>query len=223
MARLQGKSCGACHKCGASLSAGHSFLRARYCARCGTLYHTYDCGNRMATVLPAESPEDCPKVSQSFLCFSQLFASFKISSCLHSRYHPKRRRVYSVATFVIARPGRSSATPTGFERERLRFALSNRLHSKQFCRFQMTTMTAKIDLVRKMERQKAKSNMRTPKEEMCYVYLPANSLILSKSGLVSRLPRRLSSELKPSPRWTTRRQKCTHHRLCHTAPSSRNK
>jgi len=41
VARLEGKTLGACHKCGASFRRAQ-FPRARYCARCGTLYHTYD-------------------------------------------------------------------------------------------------------------------------------------------------------------------------------------
>ena len=62
LARLQGKTLGACHKCGASLKRGRSCLRATHCVRCNTSYHTYDCGNRMAAVLLADNPAECPKV-----------------------------------------------------------------------------------------------------------------------------------------------------------------
>ena len=63
LARLQGKTLGACHKCGASLKRGRScLLRANHCVRCKTSYHTYDCGNRMAAVLLADNPAECPKV-----------------------------------------------------------------------------------------------------------------------------------------------------------------
>ena len=33
-----------------------------HCVRCNTSYHTYDCGNRMAAVLLADNPAECPKV-----------------------------------------------------------------------------------------------------------------------------------------------------------------
>jgi hypothetical protein len=61
-ARLQGKTFGTCHKCGASLKRGRSIPRANFCARCDTLYHTYDCGNRMAAARLAANPAGCPKV-----------------------------------------------------------------------------------------------------------------------------------------------------------------
>jgi hypothetical protein len=61
-ARLEGKTLGACHKCGASLGRNGSSPRARYCVQCGTLYHTYDCGKRLAAVFLAVDPADCPKV-----------------------------------------------------------------------------------------------------------------------------------------------------------------
>ncbi len=67
--RLEGRSKGACHKCGASF-ADVQLLRASYCARCGTLYHTYDCGKRItAAQLTNYNPIDCPKAStHSFFC-----------------------------------------------------------------------------------------------------------------------------------------------------------
>ena len=67
LARLEGKTLGTCHKCGASLKRGRSYLRANHCIRCNTSYHTYDCGNRMAAVLLAVNPAQCPKVRN--ICF----------------------------------------------------------------------------------------------------------------------------------------------------------
>lgn len=70
-ARLQGKTLGACHKCGASLKRNRSCPpRARFCVICGTLYHTYDCGNRMASVFLADIPADCPKCCNVCRCVS---------------------------------------------------------------------------------------------------------------------------------------------------------
>jgi len=70
LARLQGKTLGACHKCGGSLKRGRSCLRAKHCVRCNTSYHTYDCGNRMAAVLLADSPAECPKCRNACRCAS---------------------------------------------------------------------------------------------------------------------------------------------------------
>jgi hypothetical protein len=62
-ARLEGRSAGTCHKCGASLNS--PFPRARYCERCGTLYHTYDCGKRLSSLHISTAPVECPKVCPS--------------------------------------------------------------------------------------------------------------------------------------------------------------
>lgn len=59
-ARLDGRSPGTCHEGGSSF--GRNSLRTRYCVLCGTLYHTYDCGNRLAAVGIDIDPEECPKV-----------------------------------------------------------------------------------------------------------------------------------------------------------------
>ena len=61
-ARLEGRTFGACHKCGGSF-AGSRNPRACYCMTCGTLYHAYDCGKKMAAVGLLNNPEQCPKVS----------------------------------------------------------------------------------------------------------------------------------------------------------------
>ena len=61
-ARLEGRSAGACHKCGASLNV--QFPRARLCPSCGTLYHTYDCGKRLQANSLVVNATDCPKVCQ---------------------------------------------------------------------------------------------------------------------------------------------------------------
>ena len=54
---------GACHRCGGSLSrGGGSHQLARLCGRCGTRFHTSDCGGRLAAS-GYEGPFDCcPKV-----------------------------------------------------------------------------------------------------------------------------------------------------------------
>ena len=77
-ARLEGKTktLGACHKCGASLGRNRSSPRARYCVRCGTIYHTYDCGKRMAAVLLANDPTVCPKVRRGNLSADHQLASY---------------------------------------------------------------------------------------------------------------------------------------------------
>ena len=130
LARLQGKTLGACHKCGASLKRGRSCLRANHCVRCNTSYHTYDCGNRMAAVLLADNPAECPKVRSTSVfqeASSLLFrfltqqTTFVSTQFAHKRHVtpspvPTRGYTFSVATLVVARPDLSSVTPTGTER-----------------------------------------------------------------------------------------------------------
>jgi hypothetical protein len=66
-ARLEGRSHGACHKCGAGFGST-GYTRAHFCLRCGTLYHTYDCGKAMSAALLTNDPADCPKVRRLDLC-----------------------------------------------------------------------------------------------------------------------------------------------------------
>jgi hypothetical protein len=97
VARLQGKTLGACHKCGASLKRNRSCPpRARFCVICGTLYHTYDCGNRMASVLLADIPADCPKVSCIYFlpCPSNVISS----RCSSSASFEARRQNHTFST-----------------------------------------------------------------------------------------------------------------------------
>ena len=200
LARLQGKTLGACHKCGASLKRGRSCLRATHCVRCNTSYHTYDCGNRMAAVLLADNPAECPNVrSTSVLLFRFLtqqttFVSTQFAHENHVTPSPVPTRggyTFSVATLVVARPDLSSVTPTGSERGRQK---SFRLESR--------VLPGTTPVHRKTTRHDETSNAPPPKGRTCSVRLPDTHSLLSKPGLVRKLPSRFSNKLKPSPRCT---------------------
>ena len=206
LARLQGKTLGACHKCGASLKRGRSCLRANHCVRCNTSYHTYDCGNRMAAVLLADNPAECPKVRSTsvfqeassllfrFLTQQTTFVSTQFAHENHVTTSPVPTRggyTVSVATLVVARPDLSSATPTGTERGK----------QKSF-RPEARVLPGTTPVNRKTTRHDETSNAPPPKGRTCSVRLPATHSLLSKPGLVRKLPSRFSNKLKPSPRCT---------------------
>ena len=214
MARLQGKTLGACHKCGASLKRGRScLLRANHCVRCNTSYHTYDCGNRMAAVLLADNPAECPKVRgtsifQRTKASSLLFrfltqqTTFVSTQFAHKRHVtpspvPTRGYTFSVATLVVARPDLSSATPTGTERGR-----------QQSFRPEARVLPGTTPVNRKTTRHDETSNAPPSKERTCAVRLPDTHSLLSKPGLVRKLPFRFSNKLKPSPRCTPPLRSC---------------
>ena len=221
VARLQGKTLWACHKCGASLKRNRSCPpRARFCVICGTLYHTYDCGNRMASVFLADIPADCPKVSCIYFipspsnvissrCSSSVVPlrrlskhedktilsprnAYKQETCLpHTLQHTLRMR-FSVVTFVAVCLDLSNAMPTGTERGRKSFG------RKSFVRRRRHIGKAPG---RNTVRHDATSSLPL-RAETCFIRLAAIRPIVSKRDWVQELPFRFSNKLKRSPRCT---------------------
>ena len=98
---------------------------------------------------------------------------------------------HSVATLVVARPDLSSVTPTGIECGK----------QKSF-RLEARVLPGTTPVNRKTTRHDETSNAPPPKGRTCSVRLPATHSLLSKPGLVRKLPFRFSNKLKPSPRCT---------------------
>ena len=211
-ARLEGKTLGACHKCGASLGRNRSSSpRARYCVRCGTIYHTYDCGRRMAAVLPASDPADCPKVRRGNLSKIQPRASLttKPSSWKLTRKRvtsPKSQTVLwcgsSAATSVVACLDPSSVIRTGSESGRKSAGLKSWRKSSPI---RVWTMTTALKSIKKRKTTHATSNSQ-PKKDKRYARPSKAHGKPSKKGWVLTLRFLFSNKRESSPRWRVMRK-----------------
>lgn len=85
---------GTCHKCGGSLRRGRKEI-ARLCKKCGTRFHSIDCGNRLQiSGYPPGMSEQCPKVRR--VLTSRLLSMGSSLRCLF---------------FFFSRASRASAHP----------------------------------------------------------------------------------------------------------------